>query len=82
MHKIKVIIDFMIEIEFFRPQVKFKKTISKDKEETKIDEEQDFITKHPFSGFLQAVVCLQCNLVFLANNKVEQYFTDDARGWP
>lgn len=58
MHKLKTIIDYMIEVDFFRPQIKFKSTLGLDKEDAKKEEEGGFITKHPFAGFVSSVVSL------------------------
>ena len=48
----------MIEVDFFRPQIKFKSTLGLDKEDAKKEEEGGFITKHPFAGFVSSVVSL------------------------
>jgi hypothetical protein len=73
MSKLKGMVDYLLEIEVYKPTEKFKKNIG-------LPYESQEMETHPFAGFMSAIVCLTCNLTYFKNLSIEVYFSSE-KGW-
>lgn len=67
----KTIVDHLIQQGHFKPTERFKKVVGLNAEN------EDDLTKHPFSGFLSSITCLICNISYLKSLKTEEHFLSD-----